>query len=78
MHSPEFGNAPYVTSLWPRGFPTAGARRIHPGPGGTMKSIMSGNPPPMITVQPIDKNTFRVTVEGRTTATHGHGELLLL
>jgi hypothetical protein len=24
----------------------------------------------MITVQPIDKNTFRVTVEGRTTTTH--------
>jgi hypothetical protein len=24
----------------------------------------------MTTVQPIDKNTFRVTVEGRTTTTH--------
>ena len=24
----------------------------------------------MITVQPIDENTFRVTVEGRTTTTH--------
>jgi hypothetical protein len=24
----------------------------------------------MITVQPIDTNTFRVTVEGRTTTTH--------
>jgi hypothetical protein len=24
----------------------------------------------MITVEPIDKNTFRVTVEGRTTTTH--------
>ena len=24
----------------------------------------------MITVQPIDKNTFRVTVESRTTTTH--------
>jgi hypothetical protein len=24
----------------------------------------------MITVQPIDKNTFRVTVKGRTTTTH--------
>ncbi len=24
----------------------------------------------MITVQPIDNNTFRVTVEGRTTTTH--------
>jgi hypothetical protein len=35
-----------------------------------MKSIMSGTPPTMITVQPIDKTTFRVTVEGRTTTTH--------
>ena len=25
---------------------------------------------PVITVQPIDQNTFRVTVEGRTTTTH--------
>lgn len=35
-----------------------------------MKSIMSGKSPPMITVQPIDETTFRVTVEGRTTTTH--------
>ncbi len=35
-----------------------------------MKSIMFGNPPSMITVQPINETTFRGTVEGRTTTTH--------